>query len=156
MMEWEQKYHDISELYVLADELLATVEQSEKPEMQLGLVERLVETLSESAEVLGEEYINLCEGVPARKKSAKSKAEGALRKVYSAISDFKTRARDAKNVAHMIVKKIKRQLEQVISNFVELVQLSLDHIMQKHDMDELKARHANISLMLYSAGKSQA
>lgn len=58
-----------------------------------------------------------------------------------------------KNAVHGIMKKIKRQLEQVIANFVEMVQLSLDRIMQKHDVEELKTRHANISLMLYSAAK---
>jgi hypothetical protein len=156
MNQWEQKYHDITELYVLADELLATVETASNPQMQLGLVESLIETIGESADVLTDEYIALCEGTPARKKSAKGRVEGALRKVYVAMGDFAVRARDAKNAAHLIVKKLKRQLEQVISNFVEMIQLSLDHIMQKHDVDDLKARHANIALMLYSAGKGQA
>jgi hypothetical protein len=150
MNMWEQKYHDITELYTLADELLATVETAANPEMQLGLVEQLVETIGESTDVLSEEYIALCQGNPASKKTAKTKIEGALRKVYVAIGDFGTRARDARNAAHQIVKKLKRQLEQVIGNFVEMVVLSLDRIMQKHDVDDLKARHANIALMLYS------
>lgn len=156
MTMWEHKYHDITELYVLADELLATVEQSSNPEMQLGLVESLVEAIGESTDILTDEYVALCGGNPAHKKSAKSKVEGALRRVYMAMADFSNRARDAKNAAHLVVKKLKRQLEQVISNFVEMVQLSLDRIMQKHDLDELKARHANIALMLYSTAKGQA
>ncbi len=150
MNMWEQKYHDITELYHLADELIATVEGSSNPQMQLGLVEALVETIGESTDVLTEEYIALCDGKPAAKKSAKSKVEGSLRKIYMAIGDFNTRARDVRNTAHVIVKKLKRQLEQVIENFVEMVQLSLDRIMQKHDVEELKTRHANIALMLYS------
>ena len=154
MNMWEQKYHDITELYSLADELLETVETSANPEMQLGLVEKLVEAIGESTDVLTDEYIALCEDKPAAKKSAKSKVEGSLRKIYMAIGDFNTRARDARNAAHVVVKKLKRQLEQVIENFVEMVQLSLDRIMQKHDVEELKTRHANIALMLYS-GKGQ-
>ena len=154
---WEEKYHDITELYALADELLVSVESASNPEMQLGLIERLVETLGESADVLGDEYLGLCEGGAARKKSAKSKVEGALRKIYVAIGDTVTRARDLKNALHLVVKKIKRQLEQIIVNFAELITLALDRIMQKHDMDELKARHANIALMLYSnKGQGQA
>ena len=56
---WEEKYHDITELYALADELLVSVESASNPEMQLGLIERLVETLGESADVLGDEYLGL-------------------------------------------------------------------------------------------------
>lgn len=153
---WEQKYEDITELYALADELLATVPESKNPEVQLALVESLVETIGESTDILTDEYIGLCEGNPARKKSAKGKVEGALRKIYVAMGDFSTRARDTKNAAYAVVKKLKRQLEQVISNFVEMVALSLDRVMQKHDLEEMKTRHANIALMLYSApGKGQ-
>ena len=150
MNMWEQKYHDITELYHLADELLATVEGAANPEMQLGLVEKLVEAIGESTDILTDEYIALCEDKPAAKKSAKGKVEGSLRKIYMAIGDFTNRARDTRNAAHVVVKKLKRQLEQVIENFVEMVQLSLDRIMQKHDVEELKTRHANIALMLYS------
>ena len=155
MAEWEHKYHDITELYNLADELLATVEASSNPEMQLGLIEKLVETIGESADVLTDEYVGLCEGNPARKKTAKGKVEGALRKLYGAIGDFNTRARDVRNAAYMVVGKLKRQLEQVIVNFAEMIALSIDRIMQKHDVEALKARHASIALMLYSAGKGQ-
>lgn len=155
MAAWEQKYHDIAELYALADELLATVEGSEKPEMQLGLVEHLVETLGESADVLTEEYVGLIEQGKTRHKSAKPKVEGALRKIYSAIGDFKTRARDVRNAAYRVVDKVRRQLEQVIVHFAEMIELSIDRIMQKHDVEALKARHASIALMLYSKGQGQ-
>lgn len=150
MTEWEQKYYDVTELYALADDLLATVEQSDNPEVQLALIATLVETIGESADVLGEEYINLCSGKQEHK--AKSRIEGALRKVYGAMGDFATRARDTKNAAHLIVKKLKRQLEQVIVNFMEFLVLSLDRIMQKHDVEEIKQRHAHLSLMLHGQG----
>ncbi len=150
MTEWEEKYYDVTELYALADDLLATVEQAENPEAQLALIASLVETIGESADVLGEEYISLCDGKKEHK--SKTRIEGALRKVYGAISDFGTRARDARNAAHLVVKKIKRQLEQVIVNFMEFLVLSLDRIMQKQDVEEIKQRHAHLSLMLH--GKS--
>lgn len=153
---WEQKYYDITELYNLADELLATVEGAANPEQQLALVESLVDTIGDSTDVLTDEYVALCDGNPERKKSAKTKVESALRKVYVACTDFTARVTDRRNAALLVIKKIKRQLEQVIENFVEMIALSLDRIMQQHDVAELKARHANISLMLYSKGQGQA
>ena len=153
MNVWEQKYHDIVELFALNDELLATVEQAENPEAQLALIEPLAEVIGESAELLTDEYIALCDGAPARKQSAKSRIEGALRKVYVAMNQFETRVSDAKNAALMVVKKVKRQLEIVVSNFLDFMVLSLDRVMQKHDVEELKQRHANIALMLHQMGQ---
>jgi hypothetical protein len=150
---WEQKYYDITELYALNEELLLTVEQSANPEAQLELVAPLIETIGESTDLLSEEYISLCEGSSANRTKSKSKIEGSLRKVYVAIGSFNKKARDTKNAAHFIVKKIKRQLEQVIANFIEFVALSLGRIMQKHDVDELNAHHASIALMLYQHGQ---
>lgn len=149
MNVWEQKYYDITELYALNEALLATVESAANPEAQLELIAPLVETLGESTDVLTDEYIGLCEGNPARKKNAKGKIEGALRKAYMALSGTAERIKSQQNAAIAIMKRIKQQLEQVIVHFVEFVQLSLDRIMQKHDMDALKQRHASISLMLH-------
>lgn len=148
MSEWEQKYYDVTELFALSDDLLATVESAIDPEAQLALVAPLVETIGESADLLTSEYIALCDG--KKETKAKNRIEGALRKVYSAMGEFNTRARDARNAAHAIVKKIKRQLEQVIVNFMEFIVLSLDRMMQKHDVEEIKQRHAHLSMMLHS------
>lgn len=156
MTIWEQKYQDITELYNLADEMLMTVQGAADPEAQLALVESIVETIGDSADVLTEEYIALCDGKPERKKMAKTKVEGALRKVYVAMTDLSARITDRRNAALLVIKKLKRQLEQVIENFVGMIALSLDRIMQQHDVAELKARHANIALMLYSKGQGQA
>lgn len=153
MSQWEQKYYDVTELFALSDDLLATVETAVDPEAQLNLVAPLVEIIGESADLLTDEYIALCEGKKERKQMAKSRIEGALRKVYGALSEFSTQARDAKNAAHAVVKKIKRQLEQVIVNFLEFVALSLDRMMQKQDVEELKQRHASIALMLHTAAQ---
>lgn len=153
MNEWEQKYYDVTELFALADDLLKTVETAANPEAQLALVEPLIETIGESADLLTDEYIALCEGKKERKTSAKSRIEGALRKVYVAMNECTTRAKDAKNAVHLVIKKIKRQLEQVISNFMEFVVLSLDRVMQKQDVEELKHRHSHIALMLHQMGQ---
>lgn len=148
MSEWEEKYYDIGELYALNDALLATVPDAADPESQIELIGALVETIGESADILTEEYICLCAGRKNR-NSSKARVEGALRKIYMGINQFSHAMRDARNAALAVVKKIKRQLEQVISNFMEFVVLSLDKVMQKHDIDELKQRHAHIALMLH-------
>ena len=153
MTEWEQKYYDVTELYALADDLLATVESAADPEAQLALVAPLVETVGASADILGEEYIVLCDG--KKETHTKTRIEGAIRKVYSAIGEFHARARDARNAAHAIVKLIKRQLEQVIVNVMEFLALSLDRMMQKHDVEELKQRHAHLALMLHQQSLGQ-
>lgn len=153
MNVWEQKYHDITELFLLNDELLATVPASENPEAQLDLIEPLIEAIGESADILTDEYIALCEGDPKRKASSKSRIEGALRKAYMAMQEFTTKARDARNAAHAVIKKMKRQLEHVVSHFMDFLTLSLDRIMQKSDVEELKQRHANIALMLHQMGQ---
>lgn len=149
---WEQKYHDITELFRLTDELLETVPNAADPQTQLALLEPLIEAIGESTELLTEEYIALCDN-PKVKATAKTRVEGALRKVYVAINDFTARARDAKNAAHAVIKKLKRQLEHVVSHFMDFMVLSLDRIMQKNDVEELKERHANIALMLHQLGQ---
>lgn len=153
MNVWEQKYHDITELFNLNDELMATVPSAENPEAQLALLEPLVEALGESTDLLTEEYIALCDGDTKRKGTAKTRIEGALRKVYVAMQEFTARAADARNAAHAVLKKVKRQLEHVVSHFMDFMTLSLDRIMQKNDVDELKQRHANIALMLHQLGQ---
>lgn len=153
---WEQKYHDIMELYRLNEELLATVETAADPEAQFALVEPLVETVGATSDVLTEEYIAFCDAGPMDAKRDKTRSgrrvEMALRNVYSAMREFHARVRDQKNAALMVVKKLKRQLEQVIAHFVEFTTLNLDRMMQKQDVEDIKTRHANIALMLGQLG----
>lgn len=152
MTIWEQKYHDIVELFAFNDQLAATVESAANPQEQLALVEPLIETIGESADILTQEYIALCEGYDHARHTAKPRVEGALRRIYVSLSSTAKRARDARNAALAIMKKIKLHLESVVSHFVEMLPLSLDRVMQKQDMDELIARHANLSLILRGIG----
>ena len=149
----EQKFGDIAELYALNEQLMDTVENAVDPEAQLELLEPLIEAIGESTDVLTDEYISLCEGKPAHKQTAKNRIEGALRKVYAAAHAVEKRTTATKNAALVVVKKIKRQLELVVSHFVDFVTLSLDRVMQKNDVEELRQRHANIALMLHSMGQ---
>lgn len=157
--EMEGKYYEVMDLYGLADELIATVESNlvTNPEAQLNLVEPLVEAIGASADILTEEFIELVGAKANRKTVAKKKIEDALRQLYSAMSDYTAKsaelANGLSNVADPIVKKLKRQLEVVIAAFIDYVSLSLDRIMQKNDVEELKQRQEKIALMLHAIGQ---
>ena len=152
--ELEIKYQDITAIYDMSEELLDTAVKAADSQAQFELIEPLVEVLADSADILSEEYIVLIEGKPARKQAAKTKIEGALRKAYIALNEFSTRAKDTKNAAHVVVKKIRDQLGKVISHFVGFVSLSLDRIMQKAEVESLKAQHASIALMMHQLSQT--
>jgi len=156
----EQDYHEITELYHLADDLIMTTEHemiTEKDE-QIDLVEPLVSAVAESTDILGEEFIGLAEGKAGRKNVAKGRIENALRKVYMAIHDYSRRSAEASSVVRKvtdpIVTRIKRQLEVVVATLMEFVHISLDLIMQKNDVEELKQRQERIALMLHAMGQA--
>ena len=159
MNEMEQKYYEVMELYALADELALTAESNlvSDPNAQLDLVEPLIDAMGSSADILTEEFIALVDGKANRKTIAKKKIEDALRHIYSALSDYSEKStkmmQGVSNVADPIVKRIKRQLEVVIATFIDFVTLSLDRIMQKNDVEELKQRQEKIALMLHSMGQ---
>ena len=79
----EKQYKQITELYDLAEELASTVESKffSNQEEQITLIEPLISQVAETADLLSEEYVSLFE-VPLRKKSAKTRVESILRKLY--------------------------------------------------------------------------
>ena len=159
MQQWEHSYQDVLELYVLADQLISTAAhpEVEDPDTQVEVVGLLAETVGNSADVLSEEFIVLCEGKPSRRRASKKRVEDALRHVYMALAEYTQAARalkaESRSLADVIVKRIKRQLEVVIAAFVDFITLSLDRIMQKQDVEELKQRQAKIALMLHQVSQ---
>ncbi len=160
----ELKYHDITELYNLAEELVETV-QSEfvhDPEEQLRLVEPLIEAVGDSADILTEEFITVAGRDKKVNSGRKNKVEGALRRIYVAIDDYTARtkasgkkvSKNLMNIADPVVERIKRQVEVIVSHFIDYVDISLDRIMQKLHLEELKKRQEKIASMLYHAGYS--
>lgn len=157
MEELEQKYEQITELFALAEDLASTVDSKAtlNPMVQMQLVEPLIATIGDSADILTEEYIALCEGKAAKKPQI----ESAMRKIYVAIHEYGARAakygKGVANLADPIIEKLKRQMETIVANFMELAKLSLDRIMQKHDIDELKQRHDRIAVLLHQQALGQ-
>lgn len=150
----EQQYYDITALYDYAEELVETVgsEQITEPENQLARIAPLVEEIGDAADVLSEAFIAIAEGKPFARRRNRSRIEKALRGVYNAIDHY---THSARNIADPIVHKIKRQLELIVAHFIGIVQLSLDKIMHKNDIEELKQRQTQIALMLHAAGQAQ-
>ncbi len=168
MQDLEARYYEITELYDLAEELVDTVESEfvDSPDDQLVLIEELVEEVGDAADILTEEFITLAEAQKKGKKKPrnKGKIESALRRIYSAIDAYNTRVSTGlselnagfRNIADPIVNKIKRQMEVVVANFLAFLELSLDRIMHKSQIEELKERQAHIAHLLAQAGPGQA
>jgi hypothetical protein len=143
----EKQYRQITGLYDLAEELASTVESKfvQNPDEQMALIEPLISQVAETADVLSEEYVNLFEA-PARKKSAKTRVETALRKLFAAFEEYRTRSglRSKKtlaalaNIADPIVDKIRKQVEKITLLFMQLFELSLDRIMHKYEAEEFR------------------
>lgn len=162
----EDKYFEIEALYDLAEELLDTVESDfvADPATQVELVEPLASALGEAADVLCDEFMAYAEASAEGKKhkGSKNAVEGAMRKVFSALDTYKNNAAEVsegaynglRNIADLIVKKIKRQMEAIVSLFIDFVDLSLDRIMHKNAIEELKQRQEKIAMMLHNLGQS--
>ena len=155
LQELEVKYEEIMQLYDLADALTDTVESEfvSKPEDQLALVAPLIEQIGESADVMTEEFVNLAQKKPTRK--TRTRLETALRKLYNAVDGYyeklgatsKASANALKNIAEPIVVKLKEKLEEIIVIFLDFVKMSLDRVMHKNELEELKRkRHITFQL----------
>lgn len=163
--EMEQHYYEITELYDLAEELVDTIESElvQDQELQMQLVEPLINEIGDAADMLSEEFITIAENQGQGKPQSKTRIEGALRKIYTAIDAYHKRVNASlgesnmgfRNIADPIVKKITRQVEVIVTALVDFVALSLDRIMQKSHVEELKKRQEKIAMMIYAAQHQQ-
>jgi hypothetical protein len=163
LQELEEKYGEIMHLYDLADDLAATVDEKfvDDLEQQFLLVEPLIDQLGESTDVLTEEFINLAEGKP--EQLSRPNIESALRKVYAAIDNYfmmagaklKQTVKSVRNIADPIVHKIKEELERVIVIFMEFVKLSLDTVMHKKELEELRRKEKLVAFQLHEVAQQQ-
>lgn len=165
--ELEARYQEITVLYDQAEELVATVESDfvKNPEAQLALVEPLINDIGDATDVLTEEFVLVAESKKFKtsSKASKARVEGALRKIYVAIGEYKARVKTSgkkiqgaiQNIADPIVAKIQRQLEKVLVIFMEFVQASLFNIMNKAEAEALRARDTRIAMMMHQQALSQ-
>ena len=158
----EKQYREVTSLYDMAEELTATVESEfvKNPEAQFALVEPLVTQIADATDILGEAYIAALE-YPARKRSLKGKVEAALRKIFMALEEYRTQVglRSKKtlaalaNIADPIVENIFRHAQEILIIFMSLMELSLDRIMHKYQVEEFKrANEKVVSIFLPARG----
>ncbi len=148
--ELELHYHDIMELFSIADQLVENTASAENPTLYVSEIEHLAEVVMETADTLSEEFFVITNGKAESKQVSGKKIEGALRRAYVTMSDFTKKASaSTRKHAEKLLTKLKRQLEVVIASVVEFVQISLDRVMQKADIEELKRRQERIALMLH-------
>jgi hypothetical protein len=157
----EKHYREIASLYDTAEELASTVESefTKDPEAQLALVEPLIAQVADSADVLAEEFVNVLEK-PALAKSAKGRVESALRKIFMALEEYRrkiglrgTQLLGAlSNIADPIVDKIRKQSEKIILIFMQLMEISLDRIMHKFQIEEFKRANDKAMSALSAVG----
>ena len=157
LQQLEEQYDVIMRLYDLADELADTVTSRfvENPQSQMKIVEPLINQLGSSADELTEEFINLAEG--KMKRSTRNRVEAALRKIYNALDEYTQRVHGnlqeasgtIKNIADSIVEKIKLEVENLVVIFLDFVQISLDRLMHKKEIEELKRRRTEVAFQLH-------
>jgi hypothetical protein len=156
----EKEYAEVTALYDCAEELVNAVEDPayrEHMNERLELVEPLIEQICESADVLSEEFINLAENHARSHKSSKSRIEGALRKMYMAMEHYSKRSQgqlsgakqSMRAAAEKVVRRTRQQVERVVAIFVQYVDLSLELIMNKMQIDQLRAAQPQVALMLH-------
>ncbi len=159
--ELKGQYEDITVLYDMAGELATTVENKavKNPEAQLALIEPLINDIADSTDVLTEEFIDILEN-PSHKKSAKGRIEKAMRKIFMALESYRERARETTNdtlaalanVADKTVEKIYRQTEKIMIIFMRLIDISLERIMRKHELDEFRRHNSQFLNMIPQHG----
>lgn len=143
----KKQYDSITMLYDIAEDLASTVENKmvRNPDEHFMLIEPLINDVADSADVLAEEYINVLEA-PSLKKSAKLKVEKALRKIFMALENYRKRVEElgSETVAILsktvdpVVEKIVKQTEKIMVIFMHLLEISLDRIMHKQQLEEFR------------------
>lgn len=162
----EASYRQVAELYDMADELIATVLASPKDqqEMHFRVVNPLVEQLEESADVLTQEFINIAEGKAKQSQVPRKRIEASLRKIYMEMSAYKKLVDQVRKpmfdaitkLVSPVVSKVKRHVEKVVAVFVGMINISLERVMQKTDIDNLKQHEEKVANMLHQMAHGKA
>ena len=160
--ELKTSYDEITALYDVADDLIASVEEApdEQKEFQFTLTNPLVEQIEESTDLLTEEFINFAEGKKKRfRRNPKRSIEAAFRKIYAAMEQTVNQIVNHNNpVAKTVASRlsplldiIKRQVEKVISIFVGIIDLALESIMPHTDLENLRQHEERVAEFMHNS-----
>ena len=159
--ELEKEYHEVTVLFDISEELASTVESKfvSNPDHQISIVEPLIDSIGDATDALTEEFINIVEK-PEKKKTAKSRIKTALRKIFMAIDEYRERVQKAGkrlqnnlwNIADPIVEKLQKQMERVVVIFLNMLDLSLERVMHKNQIEDLKRNERQVADRLLQLG----
>lgn len=159
LLAHKEQYERIVQLYDVAEQLLNTVDEhvEEHRAAQLALIEPLVESIEESADILTEEYIALLATSGKSATQAKLRIESAFRKIYTAIEVYNTQtANRAKryyknifNIADGIVSDLRDLTQKIVVSFMAMMELSVDRIMHTWDIENLRKKEALVALQMH-------
>ncbi len=166
MDDYKAGYDNIAVLCDHAEELLSTVENSAiaDPQTHLELVEPLVNEIADASDILSEEFLLIAESKKTRtSKFSKKRIEAALRRIFMTLNEYNQNIKQlshkttsiAGSITTPIIKKIQDQLDTVVAIFFEFIQISLQSIMNKAELDALKARNTRIAMMMHQFSMSQ-
>jgi|GEM_PF-984876 len=145
--EKKEQYDTITVLYDVVDELTDGLEglPLNVQGAVLDSAEPFLGELTNSTEVLADEYITISKE-PASKKSSKGKIEKALRKIFMALEAFQQQMMELGNgvlsllstTIDPVLVKLKKQTEKILLIFMQMLEISLDRIIRKHEVDEFR------------------
>lgn len=168
MDELEQHYLQVEKLYDLTGELVATLESPalQDSETQIALIEPLITEITDATDVLTEEFIQVAKGArySMAHTASKSRIESALRRVYTSINDYRARSArvygktttQLRELTDKAVDMIQEQVEKVIALFCEFIQLSLQSLMSKTELDILYQRQQKLALQMHALAQQGA
>jgi hypothetical protein len=167
MDELEQYYLQVESLYDLTATLVDTLESPDVKSIdtQMALVEPLITEITDATDVLTEEFLQVAKGARHNMShtASKSRIESSLRRIYTALNEYRTRSARAygqttsrlREMTDRAVDAIHEQVERVIALFVEFIQLSLQNLMSKADMDLLFQRQQKLALAMHAQAMGQ-
>ncbi len=167
MSDYKAGYDNIAILCDYAEDLLTTVESPDISDKNsyLELIEPLINEIADSSDILSEEFLLIAESKKSRttNKASKKRIESTLRRIFTALGEYQQNLKSLSHqvklnsvkVAAPIVDKIQKQLDTVLAVFFEFIQISLQSIMNKAELDALRARDSRIALMMHQYSLSQ-
>jgi hypothetical protein len=87
---------------------------------------------------------------PQKGKALKNKIEKSIRKLFMALEKYKENLQEASGetiialsgLVNPIIAKIQKQAEKIMLIFMQMLEISLDKILRKNEVDEFKRNNA--------------
>lgn len=123
--EQEEVYNEIDRVYALVDNILVTIQESgpgdAPPEEQLKIARPVIEQMTESADIVGEKYIEWIENDQNASRQDVNTVETAIRKVFTKCTDFINNVTEIGKKASTTIKKAGKNVVSVIEQVESVI-----------------------------------